>query len=750
MGVQTPALATGPVEWSSDVDVDSAELITGADGSVTSASCGTAYENKGTETFSASGTVLGSTPIVTVGNNQFPALSLCNWQKAVGVDGTLYGDDPTGWPVEKLAAYTPTGTNLWSQEVKTTDCPSSQGTIPPIWIRVGADGNIYTGGQSKYDWCGNHWYLTSYTPEGTLRWQVRTDSISLLAPYNNGVVIGSISSREIQYFGYDGTSTTPVPVTETAPAGLSMADTEVTASGVVTMGVYNWMDSGQCGVSGWTGTSAVVAYGPSGEVYNHPEPPCRYDVGFASLPDGGVAYIQDNTDSTASVQVLNPAGSPVRTLPLPVSEGDRQFVLGAFRIMTDTNGRLLLARNYTYPYQGSTRKGLSFSLVDPYSGVQQGAFYTESINTGQSVFVQDMGTAPGKLYFTASFCASDTCSSGPIRLYSVRMAKLGMDYPRGALLGITPVAFDKMAVGGDSFSAGVGSLLSGQSYDAGTDTDGCDRSPNAYAYQLAQNPLVKLRLPSSGFVACSGATTDAITNTFHGETAQAATIPSDTKSIFITIGGNDVKFSRFGALCIFLDCSAQQYQDEFDGYLASVQSSLEGAYEAFLNHATGAKLYVIGYPHILPLSDCTNTGSAWWDGLQAEHAINPTVYAQQAEDAGLTHDEGQEAIWQIATISNAEATYTNTFENNLNLKISDAVDAVAENYPGRIFYVSANAPGGPLVGHELCSPAPYFNGLDGADDGINTFHPNAPGQAALAQVAKDALAVHQPQYVLAG
>jgi lysophospholipase L1-like esterase len=336
------------------------------------------------------------------------------------------------------------------------------------------------------------------------------------------------------------------------------------------------------------------------------------------------------------------------------------------------------------------------------------------------------------------------------------MAELGMDYPRGAVLGWGKVTFSNMAVAGDSYSSGVGSLTSGQAYLAGSDTgtDECRRSPNAYGRVLDANPVVKLQMPAASFMACSGATTAAISTTassyrYQTEVAQYRQVPSSTKVIFMTIGGNDVNFGRLGALCIFLDCSAAQYQQEFANNLAALQPKLQTAYAALLNRAPGATLYIMGYPHILPLQDCTDTGSgAWWFALQAQKVADPSGYATEAVNAGLTPAEAQQAaLGSGPTISNSEAVYTNTFENNLNLTISNAVDAVNASYPGRVVYVSTTQPDSPLEGKQLCSASPDFNGLDGAQT-QNTFHPNSAGQADMAQVAFAALAAHQPQYVV--
>ena len=105
---------------------------------------------------------------------------------------------------------------------------------------------------------------------------------------------------------------------------------------------------------------------------------------------------------------------------------------------------------------------------------------------------------------------------------------------------------------GDSYSAGAGGYF--------PDTDGasnrCLRSRQAYAPLLAADAS----LGSLTFVACSGATTSDLVSPNHQhnvdarsgqvEEAQINAIPVHTKTITLTIGGNDAGFSSVLASCI--------------------------------------------------------------------------------------------------------------------------------------------------------------------------------------------------------
>ncbi|HSW78005.1 MAG TPA: hypothetical protein VLG36_04360 [Candidatus Chromulinivoraceae bacterium] len=92
---------------------------------------------------------------------------------------------------------------------------------------------------------------------------------------------------------------------------------------------------------------------------------------------------------------------------------------------------------------------------------------------------------------------------------------------------------------GDSFSSGEGN----SPFEYGTDipnVDTCHQSSVAYP-RLLQNDA-SLNLGTTAFVACSGATTSAITSAYNNEVPQAAALSNSTQKVTLTIGGNDVGF----------------------------------------------------------------------------------------------------------------------------------------------------------------------------------------------------------------
>lgn len=101
---------------------------------------------------------------------------------------------------------------------------------------------------------------------------------------------------------------------------------------------------------------------------------------------------------------------------------------------------------------------------------------------------------------------------------------------------------------GDSYSSGEGTFV----YRRATDTasNRCHRSPLAYG------PLLSHRKPSLRpftFVACSGALTRDLYATNHAyasEPAQLQALKRSTRTVTLTVGGNDLGFAQVAAACV--------------------------------------------------------------------------------------------------------------------------------------------------------------------------------------------------------
>lgn len=247
---------------------------------------------------------------------------------------------------------------------------------------------------------------------------------------------------------------------------------------------------------------------------------------------------------------------------------------------------------------------------------------------------------------------------------------------------------------GDSFSSGEGN----PPFEMGTDTgyNECHRSPDAYPRLLQAD--TGLSLGSTAFVACSGATTGSITIGGSGtggwdEGPQVDALSTDTETVTVTIGGNDVGFQDYLLGCL-VTCGPgtllySAMMDNIDS--TSFLANLETTYESILANASNANVYVIDYPYIT---------------------------ASDAESCGAFDFSGGRSI-QVALNSTIALAVAN-------------VRAESTDYTTRLHYVNTNLSGSPFEGMHLC------NGGD-SDFGSLTFHPNGAGHEHYKEVIADSI-----------
>lgn len=174
---------------------------------------------------------------------------------------------------------------------------------------------------------------------------------------------------------------------------------------------------------------------------------------------------------------------------------------------------------------------------------------------------------------------------------------------------------------GDSFAAGEGL----RPYADGTDTatNRCHRSAQAYPALLADSgPRRFSRLTS---VACSGARSGALVAA-GVEPAQLAALSRRTRTVTLTIGGNDIGFAAVLGNCIYTPVVQAQAlvpgrpgcASRLDGVVTAATARLAGragsaaqfpgtitmpqALRAIHRQAPKARVYVTGYPRLFGLS----------------------------------------------------------------------------------------------------------------------------------------------------
>jgi len=274
---------------------------------------------------------------------------------------------------------------------------------------------------------------------------------------------------------------------------------------------------------------------------------------------------------------------------------------------------------------------------------------------------------------------------------------------------------------GDSFSSGEGNPQggwvdsAGQSNGSDGANDGCDRAVSSYpkltASWLRTQP--GFQGTSFAFYACSGDTTSDITPSSGAQAAglmgannggkepfqlMNSSALSRARIVTLTAGGDDLNFADVLNNCIMStlhDCNTSSndgWINRLSYNIDKLEPVLEATYRRVKAAAPRAAIYVVGYPRIF--------------------ASNPTNGC-----AGLSLSAIKYLVpLQVKLNEKIKLAATNTFVN----------------------YVEPNAGGRSFVGHDVCSSSPWFNRVNLGHQKYS-FHPNGPGQTALANAVQTAI-----------
>ncbi|SPT63492.1 MULTISPECIES: SGNH/GDSL hydrolase family protein [Actinomadura] len=253
---------------------------------------------------------------------------------------------------------------------------------------------------------------------------------------------------------------------------------------------------------------------------------------------------------------------------------------------------------------------------------------------------------------------------------------------------------------GDSYSAGVGAEATVADQNP---LDRCHRTSKAYYHEVSK----AFRFAKgSAFWACSGAKTGDVLKGRGGEPPQIGRIGADTSLVTISIGGNDVGFSRVLAGCVVRlpwskGCTAQG--EEIAGRMAELRRSLPDLIAKITERAPRARVVVMGYPKA-------------FSEVSGADGDNITVSDQRWLNA-RTYD-----LDRLIRQSVAEA---------------DA-RKVSGRRPGSVEFVDAYSA---FAGHEVGSKDAYMNGLTlnlaALEAEPRSYHPTVAGQRALARLFVD-------------
>ncbi|MFI0445299.1 SGNH/GDSL hydrolase family protein [Actinomadura sp. 6N118] len=253
---------------------------------------------------------------------------------------------------------------------------------------------------------------------------------------------------------------------------------------------------------------------------------------------------------------------------------------------------------------------------------------------------------------------------------------------------------------GDSYSAGVGADLSAADLNP---LNRCHRTGQAYYHSVAKTFRFAR---GSAFWACSGAKTGDVLRGKSGEPPQIGRVDHNTSLVTISIGGNDVGFSKVLAGCVIKlpwskNCTEQGR--DIAERMATLRQELPGVLKEIRTRAPQARVIVLGYPRAFK------------------------------ETSGSDGDN----------ISVADQQWLNGRARDLNELIRQAVkeaDAriVAARAPGSVEFVDAYSA---FAGHEVGTADPYMNGLavnlSALAPESRSYHPTANGYKALARLFID-------------
>lgn len=258
---------------------------------------------------------------------------------------------------------------------------------------------------------------------------------------------------------------------------------------------------------------------------------------------------------------------------------------------------------------------------------------------------------------------------------------------------------------GDSYASGEGAPAPGATPwttnsfgDSGA--DGCHRSVLS-GHALFGALAVRKSRGGTGYLsaACSGATTATLVQGFKGERSQLAAIGPRTRTVTLSIGGNDVGFAAVATACntVAPVPGAPSCATALAGSAAALQAlttapaggvtPLEQLYRAVRAKAPNARLLVTGYPLLFPT---TATTSPRCDVIRPE--------ARQAVNAAT-------------------------------LRLNAAAAAGAER-AGAVYVDLVS----PFAGHSSCEADPAASWINTIvpQDVVSSLHPNATGQRTIA------------------
>jgi hypothetical protein len=444
-GIARAADAASPVAWTqslqggNQVDLDSA-ILTDPDGDVTVGGCSSYSPQEAIETWTSGHTLVGSRPITASPNPQ-----LCSGDGLTDAQGNTYSLLLNqAADIYDIMAFKPNGTNLWPTPMPLpTTCvgnPDSLGYSQPV---LGADGNIYGlvyYGQVNACPTAIELYGINHTTGALLFADTLNPDAATFASdvsaYADGLVVRS--DNQVTYYSYGG-DVIGGPYAMTGQQIDREEGVAATTSGQAFAAVgQTTTPTSSCPLQ-FT-LDAIEAFQPNGFLWKTAITGCNAAVSVNAMPDGGVAVLIQNyttggADNSYILRFSNTGGR----LPWSLAAGD---------LYVDINGNIVTESEYHLDDPSDPVINNEPEVrVDVYNGVTGTEIYdfdTANLNSGNSYDegINAIGLDQGRIYLGISECTGNIYPTGeacgsPAKLWAINAPGVGIDYPRGAMLGAT-------------------------------------------------------------------------------------------------------------------------------------------------------------------------------------------------------------------------------------------------------------------------------------------------------------------------
>ena len=657
------------------------------------------------------------------------------------------------------------GTKLFGRTlVGNGGCVASRLAVTRLSMGVG--GTLWaTAREANYNCPGQSYLFALSATSGNVQVTVALGGSAarwMQATATGAVVLTDAGQGTLRYFNAAGAQTATQPVQLQAGESVTYPRVASGADGTVYLPVMR-EHAADANCNQGNLTTTVLVYGASGKKGAYQLPNCASIDHLAAGSWGAALYGVVGTGGTLNgvpaetLITISATGTQLATGLPKNNVGGSNFIGGATRLLADAAGNLVVLRKFT---DANGYDDTLVQITEPTNGTVRQEFTTESFAGLAGFTLQDAALGKGYVYLLGYRCEGANSQGCPVELHGIAVGGLELEAPFGDFLtaAATPPAELEFAFAGDSFISGEGVKPFGPLDDDKL----CHRSEKAWPRLADADPKIRVKLQV--FTACSGAKSSDIRFGSSDQPKQMDELKgAKPKRLVISIGGNDIGFSKILLACVLADCKDrdrlnQQGLKELPKKLEDLVADLRA------NLGDSVQLYFMGYPRVLPADRYScNIGDATANKaiqLIKDGSSRPEVRQEvrkQATEAGLDPSKVDKNFGKISLeLNREELLYANDITVQLNKKIQQTVTRL-KNSKGEFApqFIDATYSGNPFAGRTLCPKKgkPAFSPIFVDILRLSEFaqyrqmwvHPNLAGVQAYEEVFRKYILEH-PQH----